>query len=1104
MEPTQPATTPEPGGDGDRASARRPPDCVSQPAGTRVRRVAGKRTGRRRGAREVAPVPESARLGVPSSRVEPAAARTVGPRWLRSRWTAWILLAACVGLTFAVWGHSLADRDASQRRRDREHQAELTDALTTQLGHVRSALAGAHAWFDAGTGASGSSLASYTAVVNLMQREPGVLGIGFVQAGPGGRMTVTNAEPAVLADTIDGVDVGAVPGATAALDHARDLGDVTFSDSYTFDANAKVRIGSGGGAFAAIAPVYTSPTVPAELPARRAELRGWAIAVVDAQAFLQSVVARTPGFERVALYDGATTSAAKAMAHVPTAKLANERPAPTRTMRVTTVDGHTWTVQYRAFFDTEDPEVASTRALLLYAGLALSFLVFVIAQIVRRSETRAQRLVNEATESLRASEAWFQAIVQSSSDIFFVVDDDGVIRYASPAFEWMLGYPRHAAVGWNITTLVHPDDRERAIEAFAQFAEGRLNEPCRCRAGRADGTWVDVEAVASNLTRNPAIGGHVISVRDVTERRKAATALAEAQELFRIAFEEAPIGMCITDVEGVVMRANHSLGRILGYTPEALVGVRMADLTHPDDVAMSQAELARLKETGVEGYRIEKRYIHRDGRTVWTSLSVSLVRDADGNPLYTVGQTEDITERKAIADRLAHAAIHDPLTGLPNRVLFMDRLQHALTRAERRGTRVGVVFLDLDRFKLVNDSLGHTAGDRLLVAVADRLRGALRPSDTVARFGGDEFVVLCDDVLGEDATVEIASRMAHAVARPVLLPEGEVFVTASIGVAVSGRPGDSADNLLRDADTAMYRAKDQGRARTEVFDERTHDRAVHHLRTGNDLHRALQRGEFEVHYQPVVDLETGRVSGFEALVRWQHPTRGLVHPGDFISLAEETGLIVPLGAWVLEEACRQVVEWQHHRPAGARPLTISVNLSPRQLAEPTLHDEVTRILAETGIDPDAVWLEITESTLMHDAESAVSTLRALRLLGVHLSVDDFGTGYSSLSYLKRFPVEALKVDRSFVDGLGHEPGDSAIVTAVVTMAHALGLRAVAEGLETPVQLGELRTLGCDMAQGFLFGVPRSAADLGDHPADDLSTWQLADAQDAHGGERRAG
>jgi diguanylate cyclase (GGDEF)-like protein/PAS domain S-box-containing protein len=632
-------------------------------------------------------------------------------------------------------------------------------------------------------------------------------------------------------------------------------------------------------------------------------------------------------------------------------------------------------------------------------------------------------------------------------------------------------------VGRHITTFVHPEDREAATTAFIEFAAGTLREPTRARVVCADGNWLEIEAVATNMVDDPVLAGHVITVRDVTERRETARALADAQERFRTAFEQAPIGMSLTTLDGVVMRANHALARILGVEAEALVGHRITEFTHPDDVELTSAELSRLASGDIERYRMEKRYLDREGRVVWASVSVSLVRDANGDPLYTVGQVEDITERKAIAERLEHAAIHDPLTGLPNRVLFMDRLEHALTVAARSRRRVGVVFLDLDRFKFVNDSYGHAAGDRLLVAVADRLRSALRPSDTVARFGGDEFVVLCEEVAGEEAALEIAGRMSDAVSRPVLLPEGEVFVTASLGVALSGTADDTAENLLRDADTAMYRAKDQGRARTEVFDERTHQRAVHQLRTGNDLHRALERREFQVHYQPVVDVPTGSVAGFEALVRWQHPTRGLILPGDFVALAEETGLIVPLGAWVLEEACRQVAAWQARMPDDAPPLFISVNLSPRQLAEPTLPAETARILEHTGVDPASVWLEITESTLMHDAESAIGALRALRALGVHLSVDDFGTGYSSLSYLKRFPVEALKVDRSFVDGLGRESGDSAIVTAVITLAHALGLRAVAEGVETDIQLNELQMLGCDMAQGYLFSHPKPASQL---------------------------
>jgi diguanylate cyclase (GGDEF)-like protein len=388
-----------------------------------------------------------------------------------------------------------------------------------------------------------------------------------------------------------------------------------------------------------------------------------------------------------------------------------------------------------------------------------------------------------------------------------------------------------------------------------------------------------------------------------------------------------------------------------------------------------------------------------------------------------------------------------------------------------------VLFLDLDHFQGVNDSLGHAAGDRLLVAVADRLRAAIRPTDTLARFTGDEFTILCHGVPDEATAVDLASRVSTAVAKPVMLVEGEVYVTASVGIALATGELETAERLLRNADAAMHRAKEQGRARAGVYDPHTHGQALQHLRTGNALHRALERHELLMHYQPILSLETGRVSGFEALLRWQHPERGLVCPNEFVPRAEETGPVVPIGVWALETSCQQAVRW-HQQGA---PVTISVNLSPRQLVEPTLVDAVATVLGRTGIDPAYVWLEITESTLMHDAESAVRTLTALRALGVHLSVDDFGTGYSSMTYLKRFPVESLKVDRSFVDGLGRDTEDSAICTAVVTLAHALGLRAVAEGVETVDQLAVLRTLGCEMGQGYLFGRPAPPDVWGERP-----------------------
>jgi diguanylate cyclase (GGDEF)-like protein len=431
-------------------------------------------------------------------------------------------------------------------------------------------------------------------------------------------------------------------------------------------------------------------------------------------------------------------------------------------------------------------------------------------------------------------------------------------------------------------------------------------------------------------------------------------------------------------------------------------------------------------------------------------------------------------ERKRAEVQLAHQALHDPLTGLPNRTLFLDRLELALARSKRLEKAVAVLFLDLDRFKVINDSLGHEAGDRLLVELAARLQGVLRPGDTVARFGGDEFTVLCDEISGERDAVLIAERVAEAVSAPFLLDETEAFLTASSGIALAGAET-RAEALIRDADAAMYRAKEKGRARYELFDEVMRARAVERLETENALHRAIERGEFRVHYQPAVDLETGRAVAVEALVRWDSPKFGLLGPEEFISLAEETGLILPLGSAVLHEACRQWQLW-NARGSGQTP-RMSVNLSARQLGQPDLVQTVASVLAETGIDPSSLCLEITESVVVEDAEGALRTLQALKDQGVQIGLDDFGTGYASLSLLKRLPVDILKVDRSFVGGLGSDPADAPIVSAVVRLAHELGLTAIAEGVENAEQVAELRAIGCRYAQGFFFARPQDPARL---------------------------
>jgi diguanylate cyclase (GGDEF)-like protein len=427
-------------------------------------------------------------------------------------------------------------------------------------------------------------------------------------------------------------------------------------------------------------------------------------------------------------------------------------------------------------------------------------------------------------------------------------------------------------------------------------------------------------------------------------------------------------------------------------------------------------------------------------------------------------------ERKRAEVELAHQALHDALTGLPNRALFYDRLGQALNRVGRHSTAAAVLFLDLDRFKIVNDSLGHGAGDKLLVAVAERLSRVLRAGDTAARFGGDEFVILCEDISGERQAIAITGRIAEELSAPFSIDNDEVFVHTSVGIALATQGGARPEALIRDADAAMYRAKERGGGVYEVFDDQMRERAVRRMDTENALHRALDRGEFVMHYQPIVNMGTGALSGVEALVRWEHPDRGLVMPGEFIGAAEETGLIIALGAWVLETACRQAAEWAQPAQSGP-PLRMSVNVSARQCGHPDLVATFDRILARTGVDPASLCLEITETALMEDVAASEATLHALKALGVAVALDDFGTGYSSLRALQRFPVDVVKIDRSFIAPIERDPQEAAIVAAVISLSHALGLETVAEGIETIAQVDRLRALGCDLAQGFYFSQP---------------------------------
>jgi diguanylate cyclase (GGDEF)-like protein/PAS domain S-box-containing protein len=525
-------------------------------------------------------------------------------------------------------------------------------------------------------------------------------------------------------------------------------------------------------------------------------------------------------------------------------------------------------------------------------------------------------------------------------------------------------------------------------------------------------------------------------------------------------------GVLALDDEGVVTFANRTAATLLGWPVDALVGQQVALAVDPDgSVDGRWVHLPRL-HAGETVRLDEYAVVARDGSALDVALTASpVVRD--GEVAGAVVVLRDVRERKSLERRLVHQAFHDSLTGLPNRALFLDRLHHARARSVREGSTQAVLFVDVDRFKVINDSLGHRIGDQVLQAVAGRICQVVRPSDTVARIGGDEFTVLLEGIRSGDEPAKAAERVMRALQAPIVAGGREVVVTVSIGIAVDD-PVHGAGDLVAAADIAMYQAKNQGKNRYVVATADADERALERLDLETELRRAIARDELEVHYQPVMDARTGALHGLEALVRWQHPSYGLLTPGHFMDVAEESGLVVPLGEWVLEQACAAAVGWNARH---AEPVVMAVNLSARQFQQPDLCERVSGVLQRTGLDPRLLTLEITETVVMDETEATIATLHALKELEVRLAIDDFGTGYSSLSYLKRFPVDAIKIDKSFVDGLASGPVDREIVRAVIRLAAAVGMQTIAEGVETEEQRDQLRRLGCSMLQGYLLSRP---------------------------------
>lgn len=677
--------------------------------------------------------------------------------------------------------------------------------------------------------------------------------------------------------------------------------------------------------------------------------------------------------------------------------------------------------------------------------------------------------------------------VESSSEAISMTDANGNHIYQNSAFTQLFDYATVAELNAAGGLLSLIENEKVATEIFDTMMSGSSwsgELTCRNRGGRIIQILMRIDVIQD--ATNKVIGFVAIST-DITERKQAEKKLRENEQRFRSLIENSTDIIQILDKNGICQYISPSLDRILGYTAEELIGKSVLELIHPDDRWWMQQVIEGVKQhsrsrRGLDQYRVR----HKNGYLcVFEAVAMNLLDDESVRGI--VINCNDITEKKSAEEQLLHQSLYDSLTDLPNRALLTDRLQQALARTRRHPNYLfAVLTIDLDRFKVINESHGHSVGDQLLVATAKRLEACLRPGDTAARISSDEFVILLEPVHDLDDAVGLAALIQTAIAQPQELDGHKLFITASIGIAMSSANYQWAGDILRDASIAMAQAKAQSKASYQVFTSSMHNEVTEMMQLEGDLRQAVEMLEdlacpllnsFALNYQPIISLSTGKLVGFEALVRWRHPERGLVSPVKFIPIAEETGLIIPLGRWVLWEACRQFQEWQkiYSQTNPTESLTVAVNLSGKQFSQPGLILQIQRILQKTGINSGGLKIELTESVVMDNAESASKILSQLRELGMQLSVDDFGTGYSSLSYLHRFPINTLKVDQSFVCNMGASGENCEIVRAIVTLAHSLGLDVVAEGIETEQQLTQLRNLGCEYGQGYLFSKPVDVA-----------------------------
>lgn len=692
----------------------------------------------------------------------------------------------------------------------------------------------------------------------------------------------------------------------------------------------------------------------------------------------------------------------------------------------------------------------------------------------------ASSILGMGVERIRTIERLLLAksSTDNSREPTLCVRSDASFIYVNDAACEAFGYARDELLAmhvWELDANVSEEDFGRIWELTARRNSLTLRTEVRLRSGGSTPVEISLRHV-----RIQNEGFQCAVIHDLSALRETEKRLHACEERYALAAKGANDGLWSWDLERGEMHLSPRWCALLGLEPEELL-LAPEDWwrrIHPDDVERVRIDLDAHLAGESETFEIEHRMVHTEGRYLWVLTRGEAVRDEYGTPARIAGSLTDITKQKLAEERLRHDALHDDLTALPNRSMFMDHLGRVLQRARRseQPFQFAVLFLDFDRFKRINDSLGHLVGDQLLIAIARRLGSCVRPADTVARLGGDEFTILLDRVAGVTGATRVAERIHQALREPFRVASLEVFITASVGIAVGSRTYERPEEILRDADTAMYRAKAAGKARHEVFDEAMHAHALEQLRLETELRLAVKRKEFRLRYQPVVSLEDGRTVGIEAFARWQHPKRGLLAPASFLAVAEESGLIVDIGWWIFREACTQMKAWQD-RFRCARSLAIHVNLSGKELFQPELPERIEAVLAETGLKPEHLVLDIPENVIMHKAESSVTILGQLKSLALRIHLDDFGTGYSSLGYLHRFQIDTLKIDHSFIRHLRASGDNRKTVRAIVSLAENLGMDVIAEGVENQEQFEQLKKLRCKSAQGSFFEEPRTKEEM---------------------------